>query len=118
MDKGVEGIVTTWKQEISRAVGKKRAIRLMAAAKDSIGLTEGLIMAKQEITSLLAQYKALEQEIDNLMIQIENILKEIPGTAEMMSIPGVGMVTVAGFLCLLHNINGQSCKRNSPLLQQ
>jgi len=106
VDKGVEGIVTTWKQSISRAAGKKRAIRLMAAAKDSIGLTEGLMMAKQEITSLLAQYKALEQEIDNLMIQIENILKEIPGTAEMMSIPGVGMVTVAGFISEVGNLEG------------
>ena len=106
VDKGISGVVATWKQEISRAVGEKRAIRLVAAAKESIGLTEGVIMARQEIKTLLAQYKGLEQEIEQLMTQIEIILKQIPGTEEMMSIPGVGMVTVAGFLAEIGNLDG------------
>ena len=103
---GIQGVVATWRQEISRAVGEKRAIKLVSAAKDSIGLTEGIIMARQEIKTLLAQYKALEQEIEQLMTQIEIILKKIPGTEEMMSIPGVGMVTVAGFLAEVGNLEG------------
>ena len=98
VDKGVEGIIDCWKQKVKRAVGEKRAKKLVAAAKDSIGLTEGIIMARQELMTLLAQYKLLQQEIEQLMSQIENILKKIPGVQEMMSIPGVGMVTVAGFL--------------------
>ena len=111
IDKGVPAVVAAWKQEISRAVGEKRAIRLVAAAKESIGLTEGVIMAKQEIKTLLAQYKALEQEIEQLMTQIEIILEQIPGTEEMMSIPGVGMVTVAGFLSEIGNLEGYSHPR-------
>jgi len=63
-------------------------------------------MVRQEIKTLLAQYKALEQEIEQLLSQIENILKQIPGTEEMMSIPGVGMVTVAGFLAEIGNLEG------------
>jgi transposase len=111
IDKGVPAIVAAWKQEISRAVGEKRATRLVAAAKESIGLTEGVIMAKQEIKTLLAQYKELEQEIEQLMTQIEIILEQIPGTEEMMSIPGVGMVTVAGFLSETGNLEGYSHPR-------
>ena len=103
-DRGIEGILECWKQEIKRAVGKKRAVELLEAAKESIGLTEGLIMARQELKTLLSQYSVLKREIDQLMEQIENILKEIPGTQEMMTIPGVGIVTVAGFLAEVGNL--------------
>ncbi len=104
VDKGVSSIVATWKQEIKRAVGEKRAIKLVSAAEESIGLTEGVIMARQEIMTLLSQYNALKQEIDQLMIQIENMINKIPGAEEMMSIPGVGMATVAGFLAEVGNL--------------
>jgi transposase len=103
-DKGIEGILECWKQEIKRAVGKKRAVELLEAAKESIGLTEGLIMARQELKTLLSQYSVLKREIEQLMEQIENILKEIPGTQEMMTIPGVDIVTVAGFLAEVGNL--------------
>ena len=73
-DKGIEGILECWKQEIKRAVGKKRAVELLEAAKESIGLTEGLIMARQELKTLLSQYRVLKREIEQLMEQIENIL--------------------------------------------
>lgn len=104
VDKGVTGIVQCWKQGIKRAVGKKRALALLEAAKSSIGLTEGLVMARQELMTLLNQYRMVGQEIQELMQQIENILKEIPGYQEMMSIPGVGQVTIAGFLAEVGNL--------------
>ncbi|ACB83834.1 IS110 family transposase [Natranaerobius thermophilus] len=93
-----EEIVSCWKREVNRAVGKKRARKLKEAAKNSTGITEGEIMARQELKTLLSQYDALIEELEQVLVQIENILKEIPGAEEMMSIPGVGMVTVAGFL--------------------
>lgn len=104
VDKGVAGIVQCWKQEVKRAVGEKRALALLKAAKSSIGLTEGIVMARQELMTLLNQYRMIVQEIQELMQQIENILKEIPGYQEMMSIPGVGQVTIAGFLAEVGNL--------------
>jgi transposase len=102
--KGVDNIVGCWKEEVKRAVGRKRALLLVEAAKSSIGLTEGLTMARQELLTLLAQYRMLEAEIQQLMNQLENIIKEIPGTQEMMTIPGVGLVTIAGFLAEVGNL--------------
>lgn len=104
VDKGVAGIVECWKQEIKRAVGKKRATRLVEAATDSIGLVEGLIMAKQELKTLLTQFRALMQEIEWLMLQIENLIKGVPGVQAMMTLPGAGLVTVAGFLAEVGNL--------------
>lgn len=102
--KGVVGIIECWKQEVKRAVGIKRANELFTVAKDSIGLTEGLLMARQEIMTLLNQYKLIQQQLEQLMQQVENLLNQIPGTTQMLSIPGVGLVTVAGYIAEVGNL--------------
>ncbi len=38
------------------------------------------------------------QQEETLMSQVEKLLNQIPGVASMLSIPGVGIVTIAGFL--------------------
>lgn len=41
IEKGIDGIVARWKQDKIRAVGKKRAERLLEAANSSTGITSG-----------------------------------------------------------------------------
>ncbi len=94
----VEQIVQEWKQEIKRAVGVKRATQLLEAAKGSVGLTTCLSMARTELQLLLQQYELLQTQIDKLMEQLEDLVLQIPGSAQMLTIPGVGFITVAGFL--------------------
>ena len=95
---GVEKIVEAWKKEVKRAVGLKRADHLLQAAKKSVGLTTGTRMARQELQSLLRQYDLLMEEMESCMKEIEVILAEIPEVPQMLTIPGVGLITVAGFL--------------------
>jgi len=76
VDKGVDGIMDCWKQGMKRNAGRKK----------------------------VNQYKSIQQEIEQLMQQIETMLEEIPGAKEMASIPGVGMVTVAGFIAEVGNL--------------
>ena len=95
---GAEKIVEAWKKEVKRAVGLKRAEHLHQAAKKSVGLTTGTRMARQELQSLLRQYDLLMEEMELCMKEIEVILAEIPGVPKMLTIPGVGLITVAGFL--------------------
>jgi transposase len=93
-----EQIVQAWRQEIKRSVGIKKATQLLEAAKSSIGLTTGLSMARKELQLLLQQYLLLHSQIDELMEQLEEFVHQIPGSAQMLTIPGVGFTTVAGFL--------------------
>lgn len=93
-----EDILKLWKTEVKRAVGIKRAELLVEKAKMSIGVTEGLEMAEYELQYLLDKYDDLMIRLENLMMKVEAILGEIPGAKEMMIIPGLGLVTVAGFL--------------------
>jgi len=96
---GAEAILSTWKQQgVIRGVGMKRAIQLVEVAKESIGLTSGTKMAKQELRMLLDQYLQIQQQMSELTEQIQEMLKDIPGTSQMMTIPGIGWITVAGFL--------------------
>lgn len=95
---GAEAIVNVWRQEVQRAVGMKRALQLVEVARHSIGITTGIVMARQELLILLSQYTLIQQQLVQLMCDIEQLMQSIPGASSMLTLPGVGLVTVAGFL--------------------
>lgn len=95
---GAENILKSWKPEVKRAVGMKRAIELYEAAKVSVGLKEGLEMAEYELQYLVDNYEVLADRLEKLMLKIENIVHKIPGASQMIAINGLGLVTVAGYL--------------------
>ena len=49
---GVDGIVSLWKEEKLRANGRSKAIKIVTAATNSIGLRDGLESARLEIREL------------------------------------------------------------------
>ena len=104
---GASEIVSQWKSDgIKRAVGMKRAQRLVRTAEKSIGLKEGLMAARLELTALLEQYDMFTRQRDELMAQVEQLLDQIPGTKEMLSVPGMGITTLAGFLAEVGDLQG------------
>ena len=104
--KEINEIVNFWKQDgIKRGVGKKKAKKLKKYSERSVGIKTGKEMAKLEIENLLERYYQLKGQIENLESKIKSILKEIPGAESMLSIPGVGEMTVAGFLAECGNLD-------------
>lgn len=95
---GARDVLAYWKTEVKRGVGIKRAESIYAAAAVSIGLTEGVTAARMELSTLLQQFDLFCQQLEDIMEQVMQILENIPGTAEMLTVPGVGAITVAGFL--------------------
>jgi transposase len=95
---GARGVLAHWKTQIKQGVGIKRAEELYQAAITSIGLTEGIGAARLELIILLQQFKMYSEQLEGIMKEVEKTLDQIPGTAQMLSIPGVGIATVAGFL--------------------
>lgn len=95
---GIENIVSAWKNGVGRAVGIKRATRLMEAAKSSIGIREGLRMAQKELKRLIDQYDLYMEQLSDLESDIEELALQVPGVSEMLSIKGVGITTAAGFI--------------------
>ncbi len=104
---------------MKRGVGNKRAEKLYAAASVSIGLTEGNVAASMELHTLLGQFDLFNDQLETIIEQVMQILENIPGAAQMLTVPGVGTITVAGFLAEVGDLSnydhGQQIIRLSGL---
>lgn len=75
-----------------------KAKQLVEAAQNSIGLTEGLVMAKFEIATLLSQIKLMQAQLDELTIQLIELAKQMTDYDYLASVPGIGHITVVDLL--------------------
>ena len=101
---GTDRVVAAWKKEVSRAVGIKRAMKLVVAAEGSIGIQEGLKMARKELARLIDQYDLYMRQLTETDKDIEELALQIPGVKEMLTIKGVGITTAAGFMAEVGDI--------------
>lgn len=104
VQKGVDGIVARWKEDKIRAVGIKRAERLVAGAQKSTGITEGLLGAEIELKILIEDYDRKMQQCKQLMELVEKLMQKIPGVEEVLKIKGIGIATAAGFIAEVGDI--------------
>ena len=102
---GIDNIVATWRKEISRAVGAKRAARLLEAAQGSIGIKEGLRMAQKELRTILQQYDLYMDQLRDTEADMEELALQVPGVNKMLTIKGVGITTAAGFVAEVGDIS-------------
>ncbi len=105
IEKGIDGIITIWKSKGIRTVGKKRAVRLIEAAKVSIGGKEGLVAAENELKILLEDYDRKKEQYGRVMVLIEELAMQIPGFDRLLEIKGIGLVTAAGFVAEVGDIS-------------
>jgi transposase len=75
-----------------------RILRLVEASKYSIGITTGLEAAVLEKTYILDQIKDLKGKLAYIDRQLKHYLDQVEHSKYLLSIPGVGTVTAAGFL--------------------
>lgn len=105
VETGTVGIVERWKQDKIRAVGQKRAERLVEAAKSSVGITDGYQAAAMELSILLEDYDQKTKQYETVMELVEKLVQHIAGVDELVKIKGLGIVTVAGFLAEVGDIS-------------
>jgi len=105
VEKGIEGITAIWKEHKIRAVGIKRAVRLLESARTSIGTSEGLVAAENELSMLLEDYESKMRQLERTMALIEELAMQIPGFEKLLEIKGVGLVVAAGFLAEVGDIS-------------
>lgn len=101
---GVQEILMTWRKEGNRTGGAKRAIKLIEAAKTSIGIKNGLNMAEKELAAILEQYDLYMKQLNQLLVEIEQLTLLVPGVKEALTIKGIGIITMAGFIAEVGNL--------------
>lgn len=105
IENGAEKIVARWKQDKIRAVGQKRAERLVEAATNSVGIIDGHQAAAMELSILLEDYDRKIKQYETVMELVEKLVQPIAGVNELVKINGLGIVTVAGFLAEVGDIS-------------
>jgi transposase len=79
-------------------LGEQKAERLIALAGRSVGVKEAASTIGAEVKRLTGQLNLIEIERSNLESQIEHCLERTPGAALLLTVPGFGLITVAGIL--------------------
>ena len=94
---GPEGVNQLWRDKKLRAVGMKRALTLVEAAHNSIGLSGGNC-ARMEIQLLLEDFRTKQSQLEMITEVLEEETLSVPYADKLLAIKGVGLITVAGFL--------------------
>lgn len=79
-------------------VGASRVLKLIECARTSIGIKTGIDAAVLEKTYILESISNLKLKLDQLNKKLKCYLEKMGCSKYLLSIPGVGVVTAAGFL--------------------
>lgn len=105
LEKGVDGIVSCWKQDTIRTVGIKRATKLVEAAKTSVGVRSGVLAAENNLMTLIEDHEMKMLQYERTMAIVDRLVFQIPGVSEMLKIKGIGLVGIAGFIAEVGDIS-------------
>jgi len=95
---GFESLTTVVKKISRGKLRRQRAKELFNAARRSVGVNEGKRSILLEVEYLISQIGADSNFIASLEKQMEDYLEEIPYSHSLLSIKGIGRVTVAGLI--------------------
>ena len=100
---GAEGVNKIWRENKMRAVGIKRAVTLVEAAHNSVGVKGGNC-ARMELRLLLEDYSVKRNQLQKVTEILEAETMKVPNVENLLAIKGVGIVTVAGFLAEIGDV--------------
>ena len=103
---GRQAIVALGEQQLCRIIkpvsrakmGQWHAKELFQAAKASVGINEGQQSIVEEIGHLVDKIERENDFIDRVECQMRVHLEKIPYSRYLLSLPGVGLITVAGLI--------------------
>ena len=101
---GVDGIIGIWKSEKLRGNGRKKAMEIVKAAMNSIGLKSGLTEARMEIQDLIEDYELHTKRLERVNDLIKELCLQIKHVDKLLEIKGIGITTVAGFIAEVGDI--------------
>jgi transposase len=87
-----------------RGSGIGRVRSLKSAASRSVGIKQGMDLAKMELQLLLTQYQLIQSKFDELHTKLDELMEQVPGVNKLLAIKGIGRDTVAGFLAEVGDI--------------
>lgn len=106
LERSVEVLADELNDASRGQLGRERAEALLAAARDSIGITEGAASHRVAVRQLLAELRHVLAQLRELETRMGEALRRVPYGALLLSIPRLGVVTVATLLGELGDLKG------------
>jgi len=95
---GLEGLVQVLRRVSRGKLGRERAEALYEAAQRSGGICEGRRGILLEMGEMLSEIETLMRFMEKLEEEIRSYLKQIPYRDMLLSMKGIGDITVAGLI--------------------
>ena len=95
---GLDSLTLALKKVSRGKLGQERAKKLFEAAQSSVGINEGKRSIVLEIKYLVTDIKNHNQFIDEFEKHMAEYLDQIPYSQNILSIKGMGEITVAGLI--------------------
>lgn len=95
---GEDGVTEEIKKAVKKTVGRKKAVQLVEAAKESIGVDYGEEAAGLKLRLMLEELELLEKQTEELEEQMGAALQKTDYAEYLLSIKGIGVVTLAACL--------------------
>ena len=95
---GPEALTLILKRVSRGKLGKARAQALYEAAQQSVGLKEGIRGILLEIEEIRSGVEACQRFIEKVEAEMFSFLEQIPYSYSLLSVKGIGRVTVAGLI--------------------
>lgn len=103
LELGEEGVLEEIKKAVKKTVGRKKAAQLVETAKDSIGVDYGEYAARFKIQQLMEELELITSQLEALEAEMAETLKETEESEYLLSITGMGVVSLATCLGELGN---------------
>ena len=98
LELGEDGVTDEIKKAVKKTVGRKKAAQLIETAKESIGVDYGEEAARLKLRLMLEELELLEKQAEELEVQMEAALQKTGYAGFLLSIKGIGVVTLAACL--------------------
>lgn len=95
---GEDGVTEEIKKAVKKSVGRKKARQLVETAKESIGVDYGEEAARLKLRLLIDELDLLEQQTEGLEKQMSYALSKTDYAEFLLTIKGIGVVTLAACL--------------------
>ena len=93
-----DGVTEEIKKAVKKTVGRKKAAQLTKAAEESIGVDYGEEAAGLKLRLMLEELELLEKQTEELEGQMADALHQTDYADFLLSIKGIGIVTLAACL--------------------
>lgn len=101
---GADGINKIWREAKLRGTGYDKALRIVSAARHSVGQKEGLETARKELLWEIGQLKGyLKWEVE-IQACLEEMAGSIPYVENILEIRGLGIRTITGILAEIGDV--------------